>query len=143
MERPRWSRWAVYAVVLAAAGAANLIALCVAAGHLLIVLWDFSQRTVRVGGDGSADSGKRLPGARPAPEGTPALLVRRFCVSAVVGAILVSPLVLAGHSQQSWQIGQQATPHVAQLIGLAAASGWSCSPPCPSPSWSCSSRSWR
>ncbi|MGH3265475.1 MAG: glycosyltransferase family 39 protein, partial [Trebonia sp.] len=29
MERPRWSRWAIYAVVLAAAGTANLIALCV------------------------------------------------------------------------------------------------------------------
>ena len=116
MERPGWSRWAVYAVVLAAAGAANLVAMCVAGGHLLIVLWDFFQRTVRVGGDGTADSGKRLPGARPTPEGTPGLLVRRFCVSVVAGAILVSPLVLAGHSQQSWQIGQQATPHVAQLF---------------------------
>jgi mannosyltransferase len=119
MERPRWSRWTVYAVVLAAAGAANLIAVCVAAGHLLIVLWDFSQRTVRVGGDGSVDSGKRLPGARPAPEGTPGLLVRRFCLSAVLGAILVSPLVIAGHTQQGWQIGQQATPHVAELIGIS------------------------
>jgi mannosyltransferase len=119
MERPRWSRWTVYAVVLAAAGAANLIAVCVAAGHLLIVLWDFSQRTVRVGGDGSVDNGKRLPGGRPAPEGTPGLLVRRFCLSAVIGAILVSPLVIAGHTQQGWQIGQQATPHVAQLIGIS------------------------
>ena len=34
MERPGWSRWAIYAVVLAAAGAANLIAVIVAAGHL-------------------------------------------------------------------------------------------------------------
>jgi mannosyltransferase len=116
MERPRWSRWAVYSVVLAAAGTANLIALCVAGGHLAIVLWDFFQRTVRVGGDGSVDSGKRLPGARPAPEGTPGLLVRRFCVSVAGGAILVSPLVIAGHSQQGWQIGQQPTPHVAQLF---------------------------
>jgi mannosyltransferase len=116
MERPRWSRWAVYAVVLAAAGATNLITLCVAGGHLLIVLWDFLQRTVRVGGDGSADSGKRLPGARPAPEGTPTLLVRRFCVAVVGGAILVSPLAIAGHSQQSGQIGQYVTPHVAQLF---------------------------
>jgi mannosyltransferase len=119
MERPRWSRWLVYAVVLAAAGAANLIAVCVAGGHLLIVLWDVSQRTVRVGGDGTADSGKKLPGARPAPEGTPGLLVRRFFVSVIVGAILVSPLVVAGHTQQGWQIGQQAVPHVAELIGVS------------------------
>jgi mannosyltransferase len=119
MERPRWSRWAVYAVALAAAGAANLIAVCVAAGPLLIVLWDFLQRTVRVGGDGTVESGRQLPGGRPAPEGTPGLLVKRFCVSVVVGAILVSPLVLAGHSQQGWQIGQQAVPHVAQLFGIS------------------------
>jgi mannosyltransferase len=116
MEHPRWSRWAVYAVVLGAAGAANLITLSVAGGHLLIVLWDFLQRTVRVGGDGSADSGKRLPGARLAPEGTPTLLVRRFCVAVVGGAILVSPLVIVGHSQQSGQIGQYTAPHVAQLF---------------------------
>ena len=119
MERPRWSRWAVYALALGAAGAANLIAVCVAAGPLLIVLWDFFQRTIRVGGDGTAESGKKLPGGRLAPEGTPGLLVKRFCVSVVAGAVLVSPLVIAGHSQQGWQIGQQAVPHVAQLIGVS------------------------
>ena len=119
MERPRWSRWALFTVALAAAGVANLIAVCVAAGPLLIVLWDFFQRTVRVGGDGTAESGKQLPGGRLAPEGTPGLLVKRFCVSAVAGAVLVSPLVIAGHSQQGWQIGQQAVPHVAQLIGIS------------------------
>lgn len=119
MERPRWSRWAVFSVALAAAGVANLIAVCVAAGPLLVVLWDFFQRTVRVGGDGTAESGRKLPGGRPAPEGTPGLLVKRFCVSAVAGAILVSPLVIAGHTQQGWQIGQQQVPHVAQLIGIS------------------------
>lgn len=118
MERPRWSRWAIYAVVLAAAGAANLIAMCVAAGHLIIILWDFCQRTVRVGGDGTPDSGKALPGGRLAPEGSPLLLVKRFCAAVIVGAVLVSPLVIAGHAQQGWQIGQQATPHVAELIGV-------------------------
>jgi mannosyltransferase len=119
MERPGWSRWLVYAVVLGAAGVANLIAVCVAGGHLLVVLWDFCQRTVRVGGDGTAESGRKLPGGRPAPEGTPGLLVRRFFVSVIVGAVLVSPLVLAGHSQQGWQIGQQAVPHIAQLVGVS------------------------
>jgi mannosyltransferase len=119
MERPAWSRWAIYAVVLAAAGASNLIAVCVAAGHLIVVLWDFLQRTVRFGGDGTADSGKRLPGGRLAPEGSPLLLVKRFCLALVAGAILVYPLVLEGHSQQGWQIGAGTTPHVAQLTGVS------------------------
>ncbi len=119
MERPRWSRWAIYAVVLAAAGAANLIAVCVAAGHLVIILWDFLQRTVRVGGDGSEETGKALPGGRLAPEGSPLLLVKRFCIAVIVGGILVSPLVIEGHAQEGWQIGGVAAPHVAQLIGVS------------------------
>jgi mannosyltransferase len=117
MERPAWSRWAIYSVVLAAAGGANLIAVTVAAGHFAVVLWDFCQRTVRVGGEG--DGGKALPGGRIDPQGSPLLLLRRFVVAAVVGGLLVSPLVLAGHSQQSWQIGQQVQPHVAQLFGIS------------------------
>jgi mannosyltransferase len=119
MERPNWSRWAIYAVVLAAAGASNLVAVSVAAGHLIILLWDFLQRTVRIGGDGTADSGKRLPGGRLAAEGSPLLLVKRFCVALVAGAVLVSPLVIEGHAQQGWQIGGVPTPHVAQLIGVS------------------------
>jgi mannosyltransferase len=119
MERPGWSRWAIYALVLGAAGAANLVALTVAAGHLIIIIWDFLQRTVRVGGDGTPESGKALPGGRLAPEGSPLLLVKRFCVSVIVGGILVSPLVYEGHTQQSWQIGGVATPHVAELIGVS------------------------
>ncbi|MCW2897108.1 MAG: hypothetical protein JWO75_6597 [Actinomycetia bacterium] len=119
MERPRWSRWAIYAVVLAAAGASNLVAVCVVAGHLIIVLWDFSQRTVRVGGDGTPESGKALPGGRLAPEGSPLLLVKRFIAAVIVGGILVSPLVIEGHTQQGWQIGGVATPHVAELFGIS------------------------
>ena len=119
MERPGWARWAIYAVVLAAAGAANLIALSVVAGHLVILLWDFLQRTVRVGGDGTPESGRRIPGARIAPEGTPLLLIWRFCVSVVVGAILVSPLVVEGHSQQASQIGGYTKPGVAELVGVS------------------------
>ncbi len=117
MERPAWSRWAIYAVVLGAAGAANLIAVTVAAGHLVIVLWDFSQRTVRVGGED--DGGRALPGGRLDPQGSPLLLVRRFLVAAVAGLVLVSPLVIAGHTQQGWQIGQQVSPHVAQVVGIS------------------------
>jgi mannosyltransferase len=119
MERPGWSRWAIYAVVLGAAGAANLVAVTVAAGHLIILLWDFLQRTVRVGGDGTPESGKALPGGRLAPEGSPLLLVKRFIVAVIVGGILVSPLVIEGHTQQGWQIGGVATPHVAELIGVS------------------------
>jgi len=118
LERPHWSRWAIYAVVLACAGVANLITVCVAAAHLLILLWDFVQRTVRVGGDGTPETGRALPGGRLDPQGSPLLLLWRFLVSVVVSAIIISPLVRAGHSQQGWQIGSQASPHVAQLIGV-------------------------
>jgi mannosyltransferase len=119
MERPNWSRWAIYAVVLAATGASNLVAVSVAAGHLIILLWDFLQRTVRIGGDGTAETGKRLPGGRLAAEGSPLQLVKRFCLALVAGAVLVSPLVIEGHAQQGWQIGGVPTPHVAQLIGVS------------------------
>jgi mannosyltransferase len=119
MERPTWSRWAVYSLLLGATGAANLIALCVVAGHLVVVVWDFCQRTVRVGGDGTAESGRMLPGRRLTPEGSPLRLVLRFVVAAVIGGILTAPLVLEGHKQQGWQIGSQASPHVAQLVGVS------------------------
>jgi mannosyltransferase len=119
MERPRWSRWAVYSLLVACAGAANLIAVCVVAGHLVIVVWDFCQRTIRVGGDGTEESGRALPGGRLAPEGSPLLLVTRFVVAVVIGGVLVSPFVIEGHAQQGWQIGSQATPHVAQLVGIS------------------------
>jgi mannosyltransferase len=118
MERPHWSRWALYSVMLAAAGAANLIALTVAVAHLVIVLWDFFQRTVRVGGDGTPESGGRIPGGRLSADGVPVLLVVQFCIAAVIGGILVSPLALEGHRQQSWQIGSGSTPHTADLLGI-------------------------
>lgn len=119
MERPRWSRWAIYAVLLAAAGTANLIAVCIAAGHVVILVVDFLQRTVRYGGDGTPESGWRIPGGRIAPEGEPLELIKRFCVAVVAGAILVSPIVIAGHSQQSAQIGGYPRPHVAELLGVS------------------------
>jgi len=119
MERPTWFRWGIYAVVLAATGAANLVALTVCAGHLTILLWDFLQRTVRIGGDGTPDSGKSLPGGRLAPEGSPLLLVWRFVWAVIIGGILVSPLVIEGHRQQGWQIAGVSTPHVAELVGVS------------------------
>lgn len=119
MERPRWSRWLIYAVVLAAAGTANLIAVCIAAAHLVILLWDFLQRTVRVGGDGTPESGRRIPGGRIAPEGPPLEVIKRFCVAAVVSAILLLPIVIEGHSQQAQQIGGYTKPGVAEIIGVS------------------------
>jgi mannosyltransferase len=118
MELPKWSRWIIYAIMVALAGVANLIAVCVCAGHLLILLYDFLQRTVRVGGDGTPETGKSLPGGRLAPEGPPLLLLKRFVVAVIVSALIVSPLVIEGHSQQGWQIGGVASPHVAELIGI-------------------------
>ncbi len=116
MEQPRWSRWVIYALVLGACGAANLITVCVAAAHLAIVLWDFVQRTVRFGRE---DEPRSLPAGRLDPVGSPLLLVGRFGLAAVLGAVLVAPLVIQGHHEQSWQIGQQPTPHVAELVGIS------------------------
>lgn len=119
MDRPTWPRWVCYALALAAAGASNLVALCVLAGHAAIVLADFALRTVRVGGD-EADEGRALPGGRPGPvAGQPLALLGWFCLSAVVGVALDAPIVIEGHSQSASQIGPQPTPHVAELIGTS------------------------
>ncbi len=40
-------------------------------------------------------------------------------MAVVVAAVLVSPLLIEGHTQQGWQIGAQPTPHVAQLVGIS------------------------
>jgi mannosyltransferase len=72
-----------------------------------------------VGGDGSEETGKALPGGQLAPEGSPLLLVKRFCIAVIAGGILLSPLVIEGHAQEGWQIGGVAAPHVAQLIGVS------------------------
>jgi mannosyltransferase len=118
MERPSWPRWGLYALAIAAAGASNLVALCVLAGHIVIVLLDFSLRTVRIGGEGS--EGRILPGGRPEPiEGQPLALVGWFCISAAVGVILDAPIVIIGHSQTAYQIGQQTTPHIVDLLALS------------------------
>jgi mannosyltransferase len=115
MERPSWLRWALYAVAIGAAGAANLVALCILVGHIVIVLVDFGQRTVRIGGEG--DEGRTLPGGRPEPiEGQPLALVGWFCISAAVGIILDAPIVIEGHSQTAYQIGAQPVPHLSDLF---------------------------
>lgn len=95
VERPSWQRWAGYALALAAAGACNLIALCVLAGHVVYVL---------------AESW------RPKPRR--GALVIGFAVSAVVAAVLDSPVIIEGHKQSLSQIGQQPVPSLTDLVGL-------------------------
>jgi mannosyltransferase len=119
MEKPSWGRWAWYALALAGVGVSNLIALSLVAGHLLILLWDFLQRTVRIGGEGTPETGRRLPGARLDAQGTPLLLLFRFCVAVVAGIILISPVLYEGHSEQASQIGGYPTPGVSDLIGVS------------------------
>jgi mannosyltransferase len=119
MERPTWLRWGCYALALAAAGASNLVALCVLAAHLAIVATDFSLRTVRIGKEDAPGGGRALPGGRPEPvEGPPLALLGWFCLAAIVGVILDAPVVLEGHAQSASQIGQQPVPHVAALFGV-------------------------
>ena len=119
MERPTWLRWGCYTLALAAAGASNLIALCVLAAHAAIVATDFSLRTVRVGNEDAPGGARALPGGRPEPvEGRPLALLGWFSLAAIVGVILDAPIVKEGHGQSSSQIGQQPVPHVVNLLGV-------------------------
>jgi mannosyltransferase len=119
MERPTWLRWGCYTLALAAAGASNLVALCVLAAHAAIVAVDFCQRTVRIGDDDVPGGGRILPGGRPEPvPGRPLALLGSFVLAAIVGVILDAPVVIEGHSQSASQIGQQPVPHVVALFGV-------------------------
>jgi mannosyltransferase len=119
MERPTWLRWGCYTLALAAAGASNLVALCVLAAHAAIVATDFSLRTVRIGDEDAPGGGRALPGGRPEPvEGRPLALLGWFSLAAIVGVVLDAPIVIEGHAQSASQIGQQPVPHVAALLGV-------------------------
>jgi mannosyltransferase len=104
LERPDWRRWALYAVAVAAAGASNLLALALIAGHAI---------------------GMALHCWRP-PEG---LGSRRrdvaggFCLSAVAAVILDSPIIVEGHKQTAEQIGTLQRPPLSQLTGLNGSLG--------------------
>ena len=119
MERPTWLRWGCYTLALAAAGASNLVALCVLAAHAAIVATDFCLRAVRIGDESAPGGGRVLPGGRPEPaEGRPLALLGWFGLAAIVGVFLDAPVVLEGHAQSASQIGQQPVPHVAALLGV-------------------------
>jgi mannosyltransferase len=119
MERPTWLRWGCFTLAVAAAGASNLVALCVLAAHAAIVATDFCLRTVRIGDEDAPGGGRALPGGRPEPvEGRPLALLGWFSLAAIVGVILDAPVVLEGHAQSASQIGQQPVPHVVALLGV-------------------------
>jgi mannosyltransferase len=119
MERPTWLRWGCYSLALAAAGASNLVALCVIAAHAAIVVIDFFLRTVRIGNEDAPGGGRPLPGGRPeSAEGRPLALLGWFSLAAIIGVILDGPIVKKGHGQSVSQIGQQPIPHVAALFGV-------------------------
>jgi mannosyltransferase len=113
VERPRWQRWAWYALTLAGAGASNLIALTVLAGHAVIVAAQW-RRVARVPAG---------PGAPPAGRGVHAVrtLLAGFCGSAVVAVILLGPLIVEGHRQSYEQLGSQPTSSFTELIGVRGA----------------------
>ena len=113
LERPRVYRWGLYALALAAAGASHLVALCVLSGHAVVVLIACWQRTEGTG-DGSV--AVRVKGALAESE-TVAILAG-FCLSAIVAVGLDSPIIIVGHRQSVWQIGQQPTPSLADLAGV-------------------------
>jgi len=121
VERPSWHRFGWYALALAAVGASNLVALCVLAGHAVIVLAACWQRTAGLFGGTEEEGTEEDDGDAVAPgrwiPATPMMLAG-FCLSDVVAVILNAPIVLVGHRQSVYQIGQQPTPSLGQLFGL-------------------------
>ena len=110
-ELPRWHRWAWYALALAAAGAANLVALCVLAGHAVAVLAACWQRTPSGGGVTA-----RVRSALTARLAVATLA--GFCLSAIAAIVLDAPIVIEGRHQSLSQIGEQQTPSLVQFTGL-------------------------
>ena len=98
LERPRWQRWVLYALAIAATGAANVLALCLLAGHALCVA---------------------AACCRPAKDSAGRLwpVALGFCLAALAGATLDLPVIIQGHRQTAEQIGGLAKPILAQLIG--------------------------
>ncbi len=95
VEWPSWQGWGGYALALAGAGACNLVALCVLAGHVVYLL---------------AESW------RPKPRR--GALVAGFALSVIVAVVLDSPVIIEGHRQSLSQIGPQPVPSLADLAGL-------------------------
>jgi mannosyltransferase len=112
LERPSWGRWGLYALALGAAGACHLVALCVLAGHAVAVLIACWQRTERAG-DGTV--AVRIRSALA--ESETVTILAGYCLAAIVAVVIDAPIILVGHRQSVWQIGQQPTPSLADLAG--------------------------
>jgi mannosyltransferase len=96
LERPTWQRWAPYALAVAAAGASNLLALCLLAGHgvgTVLYLWRPAGGAKR----GWAD------------------IAAGFGLAAVAAVVLDSPLLVEGHKQAAEQIDGLLRPPLSQL----------------------------
>jgi mannosyltransferase len=98
LERPSWARWALYALAVAAAGAFNVLALCLLTGHAL---------------------GAAIRCWRPAKDsvGGRREIAFGFCLAALAGVTLDLPVMIAGHRQTAEQIGGLARPALSQLLG--------------------------
>jgi mannosyltransferase len=96
LERPGWQRWAPYALAVAAAGACNVLALCLLGGHALgAVLWH----------------GRTAGGPKRGWAG----IAAGFVLSAVAALVLDSPLLVEGHEQAAEQIDGVLRPPLSQL----------------------------
>jgi mannosyltransferase len=98
LERPRWLRWVLYALAVAAAGASNVLALCLLTGHALCA----AMRCWRPGQD---------------PAGRRREVALGFGLAALAGVTLDLPVIIAGHRQTAEQIGGLARPALSQLLG--------------------------
>ena len=98
LERPRWPRWVLYALAVAAAGAFNVLALCLLTGHALCAAMHWW---------------------RPAKDsvGRRREVALGFCLAALAGVALDLPVMIAGHRQTAAQIGGLARPALSQLLG--------------------------
>lgn len=136
LERPTWRRWGVYALAVAAAGACNLVALCVVMGHATIVLAACLRRSWPAGdtvvgtGAGAGRGGRTRTAVRMVLAelrvATKAALRERRCrrimidfgAAVVVALILDSPIIKKGHDQSLYQLGHEAKPGLIDLTGL-------------------------
>jgi mannosyltransferase len=104
LERPRWQRWVLYGLAIAATGACNLEALCLLAGHLICVVIHCCRPP-----KGSA--GRRWG------------VVPGFCLAALAGVALDTPIIIEGHRQAAEQLGGHSRPALSQLTGLTGSLG--------------------
>ena len=105
LDRPIWRRWVVYALALAAAGASNVLALCLLSGHAGIVALQYWRPAA-----GTASGSRRET-------------VGGFIMAALAAVVIDSPILALGHDQASEQVGTLQRPPLSQITGLGASGG--------------------